>query len=88
MKPDATKWVLVRANNEDANMAESVMNAADRYLDGFGVTVLSFSYYRNRKGCTQFADQAFKPSRVVTVRWHTCCEQHPIVVESVEFATC
>lgn len=69
-------------------MAESVMSAADRSLDEFGVGGLSMDYYRNGTGCTQFADQAFGPSRVVTVRWHTCCEQHPIVVESVEFRLC
>lgn len=87
MEHDPT-WQLVRANNEDANMAESVMSAAGSYLDDFGVCGLSFTHYRNENGCTCFSDQDIAASRVVRVRWHTCCEQHPIVVESVEFTTC
>ena len=82
---DHTKWLRVNGNNSDANMAESVMQAADFYIDGFGVNGLSFSHYQNGDGCTYFSDRDTAAGMVVRVRWDTCCQQHPIVIESVEF---
>lgn len=78
-------WRRVNANCSDAKMAESVMQAADFYIDGFGVSGLSFSHYRHGKGYTYFSDRETAAGRVVRVQWNTCCKQHPIVIESVEF---
>ncbi len=82
---ESAMWRRVNANCSDANMAESVMQAAAFYIDGFGVAGLSFSHYRHGKGCTYFSDRETAAGRVVCVQWNTCCEQHPIVIESVEF---
>lgn len=80
-------WYPIRANNSDANMAESVLSAAESFLDTYGVGGMSLDLYRNEPGCTMFSWGTGR-ELCVAVRWHTCCEEHPIVIEAVEFRTC
>lgn len=80
-------WKRLYANNEAANSAEQVLSEAITYLDelgGLGMPALCTAY-QNGDRCTRFAWDSM-PNLVMTVRWHTCCSDHPIKVDSVEFA--
>lgn len=79
------QWQPLSANNEAANEAQSVLSAAEFFLDAFGVGGMSFGDYRSESGTIDFCDRVNDPCRVMRVKWEVCCEQHPCNINSVEF---